>query len=186
MNVRAVVDSLGFLRSIHLGTANCPPVSDISGVYLIFDRQKALHVGMVGHNGNSSTRKRLRGHSTGEVANAFAQYMLFSQSLEHGRESATKLTINRPLIPRFYQETCTAHPLIVGYRMIPGLASNPRGRCSYSRDENSIAHGNLSNLQPISVVSRSRIQAFRLPSVSPEKSTTRGARACSSINEGGL
>ena len=57
------------------------PYRDVPGVYVIFDRDEVVYVGMAGRNGKGSLRRRLRDHSTGQVVNMFAQYLLFDRIL---------------------------------------------------------------------------------------------------------
>lgn len=52
------------------------------GIYVIFGRGEVIYVRMVDRNGKGSLRKRLREHSTGQVVNMFAQYMLFNRLLD--------------------------------------------------------------------------------------------------------
>ena len=51
------------------------------GVYVIFDGDEVIYVGMAGRNGKGSLRRRLRDHSSGQVVNMFAQYLLFDRIL---------------------------------------------------------------------------------------------------------
>ena len=82
MSASVTLDELGFLPTISMGTADWTAVPDTPGVYVIFDRDEVIYVGMAGRNGKGSLRKRLRDHSTGQVVNMFAQYMLFNRLLD--------------------------------------------------------------------------------------------------------
>lgn len=64
------------------------------GVYVIFDVEEIVYVGMAGRNGNGSLRNRLRDHSTGQIVNMFAQYLflarvqfLHGERIAHPREA---------------------------------------------------------------------------------------------------
>ena len=54
-------------------------VPDEPGVYVIYDVDEVVYVGMAGRNGKGSLRKRLRDHSTGQVVNMFAQYLFLAR-----------------------------------------------------------------------------------------------------------
>src|SRR5262249_27876923 len=56
-----------------------------AGVYVIYDLDEVIYVGMAGRNGRGNLRNRLRDHSTGQIVNMFAQY-LFLARVQHLRE----------------------------------------------------------------------------------------------------
>ncbi|MBW2532860.1 MAG: hypothetical protein JRI55_15310, partial [Deltaproteobacteria bacterium] len=45
------------------------------GVYVIYDGEEVVYVGMSGRNGKGSLRNRLRDHASGQIVNMFAQYL---------------------------------------------------------------------------------------------------------------
>jgi hypothetical protein len=49
------------------------------GVYVIWDRDEVVYVGMAGRNGKGSLRNRLRDHSSGQIVNMFAQYLFLAR-----------------------------------------------------------------------------------------------------------
>ena len=49
------------------------------GVYVIYDLEELVYVGMAGRNGRGSLRNRLRDHSTGQIVNMFAQYLFLAR-----------------------------------------------------------------------------------------------------------
>ena len=49
------------------------------GVYVIYDLDEVVYVGMAGRNGRGSLRNRLRDHSTGQIVNMFAQYLFLAR-----------------------------------------------------------------------------------------------------------
>jgi hypothetical protein len=75
-------------------------IPDASGVYVIFDEDEVVYVGMAGRNGAGSLRRRLRDHSSGQVVNMFAQYLLFARLLDGP---------NRPRTPREAAVQCRAY-----------------------------------------------------------------------------
>ena len=54
-------------------------VADEPGVYVIYDREEVVYVGMAGRNGRGSLRNRLRDHSSGQIVNMFAQYLFLAR-----------------------------------------------------------------------------------------------------------
>jgi len=49
------------------------------GVYVIYDLEEVIYVGMAGRNGNGSLRNRLKDHSSGQIVNMFAQYLFLDR-----------------------------------------------------------------------------------------------------------
>lgn len=161
MKAPATLDELGFLLTIFMGTADWTAVSNTLGVHVIFDRAELIYVGMAGRNGKGSLRKRLRDHPTGQVVNMFALYMLLNRLLDPADLSRSSQEAEQPC-RAYIREHCMA-------RSLPSEDGSARAI----------------ELQRGQGLSRSRTQAFRLPSVSPAKSTARGAAACSSRRAGG-
>ncbi|MEQ8278792.1 MAG: hypothetical protein RMA76_29840 [Deltaproteobacteria bacterium] len=54
-------------------------VPDLPGVYVIYDRDEVIYVGMAGRNGGGSLRKRLKDHGSGQIVNMFAQYLFLAR-----------------------------------------------------------------------------------------------------------
>lgn len=54
-------------------------VPDSPGVYVIYDENEALYVGMAGRNGAGCIRHRLRDHASGQIVNMFAQYLFLAR-----------------------------------------------------------------------------------------------------------
>ena len=54
-------------------------VPDEPGVYVIYEGQEVLYVGMAGRNGRGSLRNRLRDHRSGQIVNMFAQYLFLAR-----------------------------------------------------------------------------------------------------------
>ena len=54
-------------------------VPDQPGVYVIYDGQEVLYVGMAGRNGRGSLRNRLKDHRSGQIVNMFAQYLFLAR-----------------------------------------------------------------------------------------------------------
>ena len=49
------------------------------GVYVIYQADEAIYVGMSGRNGKGNLRNRLRDHSSGQIVNMFAQYLFLAR-----------------------------------------------------------------------------------------------------------
>ena len=78
------LDDLGFSPPIALGGCDWTKVPDQPGVYVIFDKEEIIYVGMAGRDGKGSLRRRLKDHASGQVVNMFAQYLLFDRILHAG------------------------------------------------------------------------------------------------------
>ena len=50
-----------------------------AGVYVIYEDEQTIYVGMAGRNGKGSLRTRLRDHSSGQIVNMFAQYLFLAR-----------------------------------------------------------------------------------------------------------
>ena len=91
-----------------------PDVPDGPGVYVVYDQNEVIYVGMAGRNGKGSRRRRLRDHSTGQVVNMFAQYLFLAR---------VQFTIeDRITHPRAAKAACESYI---------------RNRCSFSNQETS-------------------------------------------------
>ena len=55
-------------------------VPDLPGVYVIYDREEVIYVGMAGRNGKGCLRNRLRDHASGQIVNMFAQYLFLARA----------------------------------------------------------------------------------------------------------
>ena len=69
----------GFSAPVRFASPDWSAVPDGPGVYVIYDRDEVLYVGMAGRNGKGSLRRRLRDHSSGQVVNMFAQYLFLAR-----------------------------------------------------------------------------------------------------------
>ena len=49
------------------------------GVYVIYDKDEVIYVGMSGRNGKGNLRNRLRDHCSGQIVNMFAQYLFLAR-----------------------------------------------------------------------------------------------------------
>lgn len=82
MNAHGILDANGFGPLVSMGTDDWTVVPDTPGVYVIFDENEVIYVGMAGRDRKGSLRRRLRDHASGQVVNMFAQYLLFDRILD--------------------------------------------------------------------------------------------------------
>ncbi len=54
-------------------------VPEAPGVYVIYDQDEVIYVGMSGRNGRGNLRSRLRDHRSGQIVNMFAQYLFLAR-----------------------------------------------------------------------------------------------------------
>lgn len=94
------LDQLDFSPRHPVAVQNWHTIPDRPGVYVIFDGEEVIYVGMAGRNGKGSLRRRLRDHASGQVVNMFVQYLLFDRILFSG---------NPPRSPRAAKERCRAY-----------------------------------------------------------------------------
>ena len=73
----STLDLIGLGPRHSFASSDWTAIPDVPGVYVIFDRDEVVYVGMAGRNGKGSLRRRLRDHSSGQVVNMFALYLLF-------------------------------------------------------------------------------------------------------------
>jgi predicted GIY-YIG superfamily endonuclease len=64
---------------IEFGSVDWSTVPADPGVYVIYDRDEVVYVGMAGRNGKGSLRNRLKDHSSGQIVNMFAQYLFLAR-----------------------------------------------------------------------------------------------------------
>ena len=49
------------------------------GVYVIYDLDEVVYVGMAGRDGRGNLRNRLRDHASGQIVNMFTQYLFLAR-----------------------------------------------------------------------------------------------------------
>ena len=75
------LDQLGFSPPCSFRDSDWEAVPDVPGVYVVFDGDEVVYIGMAGRNGKGSLRRRLADHASGQVVNMFVQYLLFDRIL---------------------------------------------------------------------------------------------------------
>ena len=66
-------------QSVRFSDIDWPSVPDLPGAYVIYDDDEPIYVGMAGRDRSGSLRRRLRGHSSGQIVNMFAQYLFLAR-----------------------------------------------------------------------------------------------------------
>ena len=70
---------MGLSERIRFQDADWAAIPAEPGVYVIYDLEEAVYVGMAGRNGRGSLRKCLHDHASGQVVNMFAQYLFLAR-----------------------------------------------------------------------------------------------------------
>jgi excinuclease UvrABC nuclease subunit len=84
------------------------------GVYVIFDRDECLYVGMAGRDGGGSLRSRLKDHSSGQVVNMFAQYLFLARVQFQSEERITHPRAAKAACRAYIADRCSFRYLVVG------------------------------------------------------------------------
>jgi hypothetical protein len=87
-------------------------VPDEPGVYVIYEGEEALYVGMAGRNGKGSLRNRLRDHRSGQIVNMFAQYLFLARVQFIAEERITHPRVAKAACRKYLEERC-------GFRYAP-------------------------------------------------------------------
>jgi excinuclease UvrABC nuclease subunit len=82
-------------------------IPDQPGVYIIYDADTVLYVGMAGRDGSGSLRKRLKDHSTGQVVNMFAQYLFLARVQFRSAERITHPRAAKSACREYIAERCS-------------------------------------------------------------------------------
>ena len=77
------------------------------GVYVIYDVDEVVYVGMAGRNGQGSLRNRLRDHSSGQIVNMFAQYLFLARVQFLAEERITHPREAKSACQSYIRERCS-------------------------------------------------------------------------------
>ncbi len=69
----------GLSERVAFRDVNWRTIPNEPGVYVIYDEDEVVYVGMAGRNGRGSLRNRVRDHSSGQMVNMFAQYLFLDR-----------------------------------------------------------------------------------------------------------
>jgi len=84
-----------------------PTVPDKPGVYVIYEGDEVLYVGMAGRNGKGSLRNRLRDHGSGQIVNMFAQYLFLARVQFIPEERITHPRDAKSACQQYIRERCS-------------------------------------------------------------------------------
>ena len=71
--------TIGFSNLFRFEKVKWKDIPSEPGVYIIYDRDELIYIGMSGRNGKGTLRNRLRDHATGQIVNMFAQYLFLAR-----------------------------------------------------------------------------------------------------------
>jgi hypothetical protein len=97
----------GFSALVAFRDVDWRQVPDRPGVYVIFDNDEVIYVGMAGRDRSGSLRKRLRDHSTGQVVNMFAQYLFLARVQFVGAERITHPSAAKVACRKYIVDRCS-------------------------------------------------------------------------------
>jgi excinuclease UvrABC nuclease subunit len=106
--------SAGFSNPVRFDSVDWNAVPAEPGVYVIFDREECLYVGMAGRDGSGSLRKRLKDHSTGQVVNMFAQYLFLARVQFQSEDRITHPRTAKAACRAYILDRCSFRYLVVG------------------------------------------------------------------------
>jgi excinuclease UvrABC nuclease subunit len=77
------------------------------GVYVVYDHDECLYVGMAGRNGAGTLRSRLRDHGSGQIVNMFAQYLFLARVQFQSEERITHPRAAQAACRSYIRERCS-------------------------------------------------------------------------------
>jgi hypothetical protein len=109
-----LLTSANFSSPLRFDSVDWNSVPAEPGVYVIFDREECLYVGMAGRDGGGTLRKRLKDHSSGQVVNMFAQYLFLARVQFQCEERITHPRAAKAACRAYILERCSFRYLVVG------------------------------------------------------------------------
>jgi excinuclease UvrABC nuclease subunit len=103
----------GFSRPVRFGGVDWDSVPARPGVYVIFDGEECLYVGMAGRNGKGTLRGRLRKHASGELVQMFAQYLFLARVQFQAEKRITHPRAANAACRAYIRERCSFRYLAV-------------------------------------------------------------------------
>ena len=95
-----------FSTPIKFGKPTWQSIPYQPGVYIIYDRDEIIYVGMAGRDKNGSLRRRLKDHSTGQVVNMFAQYLFLARVQFLYQDRITHPVAAKTACKKYIEEHC--------------------------------------------------------------------------------
>ncbi|HTR55610.1 MAG TPA: hypothetical protein VMJ10_33265 [Kofleriaceae bacterium] len=87
--------------------ADWPQVPDEPGVYVIYDLEEVIYVGMAGRDGKGSLRSRLKDHASGQIVNMFAQYLFLARVQFESSDRITHPRDAKAAVRKYLQTRCS-------------------------------------------------------------------------------
>jgi len=97
----------GFSERTWFNAVDWSDVPDVAGVYIIYDNDEVLYVGMAGRDGKGSLRRRLKDHSSGQIVNMFAQYLFLARVQFTSAEQITHPRAAKAACREYVFERCS-------------------------------------------------------------------------------
>jgi excinuclease UvrABC nuclease subunit len=123
-----ILTSAGFCSAVRFDDVDWNAVPTEPGVYVIFDHEECLYVGMAGRDGAGTLRKRLKDHSSGQVVNMFAQYLFLARVQFQSEERITHPHAAKAACRAYILERCSFRYLVMGTaaeaRLLEGKLKN--------------------------------------------------------------
>lgn len=85
-----------------------------AGVYVIYDLDEVVYVGMAGRNGRGGLRNRLRDHASGQIVNMFAQYLFLARVQFTSRERIAHPRDAKSACRDYIRERCAFRYSVTG------------------------------------------------------------------------
>ena len=98
----------GLSAPVAFSTVIWTEIPQLPGVYVIYEGEEAIYVGMSGRNGKGNLRSRLRDHRSGQMVNMFAKSY-------HVLKHENNRNVANLGLSLFFQQFCTRH-LAPGHR----------------------------------------------------------------------
>lgn len=86
---------------------NWDKVPESPGVYVIYDNDEVIYVGMSGRNGQGNLRNRLRDHRSGQIVNMFAQYLFLARVQFESPGRITHPRVAKAACHRYIVDRCS-------------------------------------------------------------------------------
>ena len=96
-----------FSSRFEFSTVDWKDVPESPSVYVIYDADEVLYVGMAGRNGRGNLRNRLRDHGSGSIVNMFAQYLFLARVQFTASEPVTHPRAAKNLCRQYIRERCS-------------------------------------------------------------------------------
>ena len=97
----------GLTAQMRFADADWTVIPNSPGVYVIWDLDEIIYVGMAGRNGKGSLQRRLRDHASGQIVNMFAQYLFLARVQFVNEERITHPRDAKAACHQYIHERCS-------------------------------------------------------------------------------